>query len=232
MSEDRIVAYVDNELDAADRAAIEAAAAADPAVAARINAHRALRERLFGTFSAIADAPVPQRLVDAVREGETKPSAVIVPFPGRAAPRRWWLQAAGMAACLVAGVALALAFSGNRGEITSRNGILLADGALAQALSRQLASDTAGPVRIALTFRDHSGAVCRTFSTRATDGLACRDGRDWRIDATARAETQGAYRQAASPLIMSAALDRVEGDVFDAAAEKKARATGWTAERR
>lgn len=132
-----------------------------------------------------------------------------------------------MAACLVAGIAMTLAAGANRGDVVTRDGVLVAQGALAQALSTQLASDTAGPVRIALTFRDHSGAVCRTFSTSAMDGLACRDGRDWRIDATERDEGHGDYRQAASPLITQAAQDRVEGDVFDAAAEKAARAGGW-----
>ncbi len=236
ISEERIVAYVDNALDSEGRAAIEAAAAADPEVATRIAAHRALRDDLFGAFAGIAEEPVPQRLIDAVRKDGDRPSAVVVPFAPRAAWRAGWPQAAGiaaaMAACLVAGIALTLAMGGDRGEISSRHGILLARGALAQALSRQLASDTAGPVHIALTFRDHSGAVCRTFSTTTMDGLACRDGGDWRIDATARTETAGAaYRQAASPLIMSAALDRVEGDVFDAPAEAKARAAGWAPER-
>jgi hypothetical protein len=124
---------------------------------------------------------------------------------------------------------MTLAAEGNRGDVAVRNGILVAHGALAQALSTQLASDTAGPVHIALTFRDHSGAVCRTFSTSAMDGLACRDGRDWRIDATERGEGHGDYRQAASPLIAQVAQDRAEGDVFDAAAETKARAGGWKA---
>jgi len=109
----------------------------------------------------------------------------------------------------------------------ARHGILTAQGGLARALSTQLASDTAGPVRVALTFRDKSGAICRTFWTRAMDGLACRDGHDWRIDATARHEDEGTYRQASSPLITSAAEDRVAGDVFDAAAEARARASFW-----
>ncbi len=231
--EARIVAYVDNELDAADRAGVEAAAAADPAVAARIEAHRALRARLSGVFGGVVDAPVPRALIDTALEAPERPSAVVLPFTPRARPAmaasQWLIQAGAMAACLVAGIALTLAVGGNRGDIASRSGLLIARGALAQALSKQLAADTAGPVRIALTFRDHSGAVCRTFSTSALDGLACRDGREWRIDATSSSEGRGDYRQASSPLIATVAQDRAEGDVFDATAEKAARASGWKA---
>jgi hypothetical protein len=225
--EDHIVAYVDNELDAEARARLEAAAAADPAVAERIAMHRALRSDLSGLFAGVAEEAVPDHL--AAMMAPEAPSAEILPFKPRAVPRTWWMQAGMMAACLVAGVALTLAVNTNKGDIATRHGLMIAQGSLAQALSTQLAADTAKPVRIALTFRDRSGAVCRTFWTQSMDGLACRDGAQWRIDATARHEDEGTYRQASSPLITSAAQDRVAGDVFDAAAEKQARQSGWKA---
>lgn len=228
MSEARIVAYVDNELDAEGRAEVEAAAAADPAVADRLAMHRALRSDLSGLFAGVTDEPVPEALLALAQSSET-PSAKILSFKPRTA-RPFWPQVGMMAACLVAGIALTLAVSGNRGDVATQDGMMIAQGPLARALSRQLASDTAGPVRVALTFRDRSGAVCRTFWTSAMDGMACRDGASWRIDATARHEDQGTYRQASSPLITAAAQDRVAGDVFDAAAEAKARAAGWRAE--
>ncbi len=226
--EDHIVAYVDHELDAEAHARLEAAAAADPAVAERIAMHRALRSDLAGLFAGVADAPVPDPLVAMMTAPET-PSAQVLPFKPRAVPRTLWMQAGAMAACLVAGVALTLAVNTNKGDIATRHGLMIAQGTLAQALSTQLAADTAKPVRIALTFRDKSGAVCRTFWTRSMDGLACRDGADWRIDATARHEDEGTYRQASSPLITSAAEDRIVGDVFDPIAEKQARQGGWRA---
>lgn len=228
MSEARIVAYVDNELDAEGRAQVEAVAAADPAVADCIAMHRALRGDLSGLFAGVADEPVPEALLALVQPSET-PSADILPFKPRPAHIGWG-QVGMMAACLFAGMALTLAVNGNRGDIATRHGVMIAQGPLARALSMQLASDTAGSVRVALTFRDRSGAVCRTFWTAAMDGMACRDGASWRIDATARHEDQGTYRQASSPLITAAAQDRAAGDVFDAAAEAKARAAGWRAE--
>jgi len=224
--EDHIVAYVDHELDADARARVEAAAAADPAVAERIAMHRALRSDLSGLFAGVAAEAVPDHLVAIVNASEAA-AGRILPFKARTVPRTWWGQAGMMAACLVAGVAITLAFNANKGDVATRHGLMIAQGPLARALSTQLAADTAGPVRIALTFRDRSGAVCRTFWTQAMDGLACRDGADWRIDATARHADEGAYRQASSSLITAAAQDRVAGDVFDAAAEKQARQGGW-----
>ncbi len=228
ISEDRLVAYVDNALDAEGCAQVEAAAAADPAIAERIAAHRALRNDLSGLFAGVLDEPVPDTLIAVVKPSET-PSADILPFVPRPG-RTWWAQAGMMAACLFAGIGLTLAFTGHQGDIATRHGLMMAQGPLALALSTQLAADTSGPVRIALTFRDRSGAVCRTFWTSATDGLACRDGPGWRIEATARHEDPGTYRQASSSLITAAAQDRVAGDVFDAAAEARARAAGWRAE--
>ena len=44
-SEETLIAYADGELDAATRAALEAALASDPQLAQRIERHRALRAR-------------------------------------------------------------------------------------------------------------------------------------------------------------------------------------------
>lgn len=220
---EKIVAYVDGELDAEATAEVEAAAKADPAVADAIAAHRALREDLFAAFAPIAEEPVPDRLVAAAME----PAPVVSLDAFRARRRQIVMQAGALAACLVAGVGIALALTQPQGDFRPASGGLVAQGQLAQALSSQLASEDGGATRIGLTFRDRSGAVCRTFSTATSDGLACRSDKGWRVDALARNEGSAEFRQAASPLIMSAAEDRMNGDAFDADAEKAARDKGW-----
>ena len=61
---EELIAYADGELDGADRARIEAALAADPALAAKVDKQRALRAKLARAYAPIADEAAPQRLVD------------------------------------------------------------------------------------------------------------------------------------------------------------------------
>jgi hypothetical protein len=66
---------------------------------------------------------------------------------------------------------------------------LVARGQLAWALTGQLASDAGtGAVSIGSSFRDRSGAYCRTFRLQhevSFAGLACRLGENWRLLAAA-----------------------------------------------
>ena len=70
----------------------------------------------------------------------------------------------------------------------------------------EFAAMAAGPVRVTLSFRDQSGAYCRTFALRdsgGTAGLACRAGGTWQVRLVNREGTTpdaGPYRQAASAL--------------------------------
>ena len=241
ISQEQIVAYVDGELDDAGRAAVEAAAATDPVVAANIAAHRSLRAQLAAAFGPIADEPVPEPLTRAA----SQPSLLPASWGGGSAARGadggvrhvrfghpTLPQITAMAACLVAGVLLTFAITSPRGDFTSGSNGLIARGALKQALNTQLAADTGTGPHIGMTFRDESGAVCRTFTTAANEGLACRDGSDWRIDVAARAEAKTEFSQASSPLITQAVEARIAGDVFDADAEQKARDGGWGSERK
>lgn len=232
ISAETIVAYVDGELDAAARAEVEAAAG-DPGIAAQIAAHRALRDNLMAAFAPIIDEPMPERLVAAA---QTSPEAHILPFrPRPVVGRPLLVQIGAMAASLVAGIGLTLLVMGvPKADFASRNGGLVARGDLARALSTQLASDdvpTNAP-RVSLTFRDKAQTICRTFETATNEGLACRDGKDWRVDIAARAPQRTNYRQAGSSLVMQAVDDRIDGDVMDAASERHARDMGWMISRK
>ena len=68
----------------------------------------------------------------------------------------------------------------------------------------------------------------------ATAGLACREGGEWRIPATAEAPVAGeGMRQAASlpPAITAAVEARRSGDALDATGEENARLGGWDPKR-
>jgi hypothetical protein len=224
---EQIVAFVDGELDDAARAEVEAAAQADAVVAADIAAHRRLRAQLAAAFGPIADEPVPEALL---RAAAPPAEAEVIAFkPRYVFTRPQMMQAGAMAACLIAGVLLSLAFTGPRGDFAPTSSGLVARGALEQALTKQLAADdtAAGRPRIGMTFRNDEGSLCRTFTTTANEGLACHQAGDWRIEVATRAAASPEFAQAASPLLIQAVEAHIAGEPFDAAAEKQARDKGW-----
>lgn len=218
---DRIMAYVDGELDAAERVAFAAEMAADPALAAEVEAQRRLARRLDAAYRPVADEPVPLALTLATQAANDAP---------RRRPALAW--AAGMAASLVIGL-LAGRFMLAPEPAQGLGGAIAARSELGHALDSQLAAET-GVVRIGLSFRDRDGRWCRTFQSRpdALAGLACRDEAGWRLETATRwrATTAPDYRTAATdtPPEVLAAVDRaLKDEVADATQERAARDRGW-----
>jgi anti-sigma factor RsiW len=100
-SNEALVAYLDGELDASERAHVEAWLDADPAVRDRLLALSESAGLLRSAFAEFVNEPVPERLIAAAR-GETAPAAdaeIVVLRPQRAsqgpAPsQRWYIQLA------------------------------------------------------------------------------------------------------------------------------------------
>jgi hypothetical protein len=245
--DETLMAYADGELDPMLSAEIAAAIERDPALARRVERHRALRAEVAGAFATVLDQPVPDRLLAAANGtagaapgSRPQRRADVLQFPARttqAPPRGWGGREWGaMAASLVLGALLSwkiFAPPGNS-SMSIEHGSMVARGDLARALDSQLAgTQGAGePVQIGLTFRNATGAYCRTFTLRraATAGLACREGGEWRIPITAEAQATGeGMRQAASlpPAVMAEVEARRAGDALDAADEEAARRGGW-----
>jgi len=219
--EEMLMAYADGELDALTTKRVERAIAEDPALAAKVEAHRSLRAQLAAAFPLGTEADPLEAMIRAAP----------VPLAPRRAPawRQPWLQAAAMAASLVIGVMVGSQWSG--GPVTTdRSGALVASGSLANALNRQLASD-AGETRMLVTFRNAQGEYCRVFAGRATDGIACRTDDQWRLVRTGAPASSAAtdYRQVASadPELMAAAQALAKGEPLDAAQERQALRAGW-----
>jgi hypothetical protein len=121
---------------------------------------------------------------------------------------------------------------GSSDPIQAEGGRLVASADLENALYGRLASMPAGEgPRMGLTFRDKTGAICRTFEDQSASGLACREGGDWRIRSLFQGpEGQaGDYRMAAGadPQLMEAVDAVIDGEPFDAAEEKAAAERGW-----
>lgn len=95
VTEDELHAYVDNELPAERRAAVEAWLAAHPDDAAKVVSWRSMGDELHAKYAAVANEPVPARLsVDALSR----------------TPRRWMMGA-------IAASLLAFAVGGGTGWV-------------------------------------------------------------------------------------------------------------------
>lgn len=239
-SEIEVIAYVDGCMDAAASAAFEARMKADPALAERVAAHRWMTRQIVSAFGPPPGEEIDPALV--ARLGLA--GANVVPFPASTfsstsarrvrRPLLAFLASGAIAASLVAGVFIGR-WSQNAPAPLLRSGPheqVLADGALAQGLSANLAGQ-AGAVRIGMTFRTAQG-LCRTFSTGAgLSGLGCRQGGNWVVpifvNGTA-SETRGDYRLAAgevAPAVMSAVDSRIVGDPLGPAEEQALVKRGW-----
>ena len=228
VSRDDLAAFADGELEPTRRAEIAAAVAGDPALAAQVETHRALKGRLAGHFAPVLDAPLPVRLTaPLIRDAE------IVDFAAARAARvsrrtlpRWsWIAGPALAA------SLALALFAPRGGSPE-----YADGLLAGALDNQLVASQPGdaPTRILLSFRDGAGEYCRAF-TGERAGIACRDDRGWKLrnSGAGSAAATGKFRQAgnAEAALLAAAQELAAGPALDAAGERAARKSGWRTRR-
>ncbi|MFS2213409.1 anti-sigma factor [Telluria sp. Tellsp104] len=224
-SDDTLMAYADGELEAAERAAIEQAMRTDPAIAAAVERHRALRADVAAAFAGILDEPVPARL---------RPPAPIVSLAvERDKRRRWsWPEWGALAATLVVGVLAGRMIPGGGPAIAGNGNQVVAQGELAAALDRQVGGKAEGAVKVGVSFAARDGAYCRGFVMGASAGLACREGGQWKIPVLAEAEKEaaGGYRQAGSalpPAVLDAIDARIADKPLDAAGEEAARARGW-----
>jgi hypothetical protein len=229
--DDQFYAWLDGELDSEAATAVGARVASDPVLIKLAERHRGLNQSLRAAFEPIASSPVPEQLLAAARS-----RAKMVDF-GKAREKRsarfGLPQWAAIAATLVVGVVTGTMIQGGASSpVEASNGRLIASAALDKALDVQLASARqSGPVRVGLTFRDGSGAICRSFTDTASSGLACQGHGQWQIRGLFAAPEgqQADYRMAAGadPALAALVDSTISGDAFDAKQEGAAKERGW-----
>ncbi len=233
--EDLFYSWLDGELHGDQAERVAARVAADPQLAKLAAQHRALGATLRKAFDPIASAPLPDRLSDALRPG----SEVVDLAAARSAraarkPAAGWQQWAAIAATLVVGIVTGtMVQRGNGSPVEEHGGRLFASATLDKALDTQLASAgrASSAVRIGVTFRDQSGALCRSFTDAATSGLACRIGEQWQVRGLFAAPEGGQsdYRMAAGadPALAALIDTTIVGDAFDERQERAAQERDW-----
>lgn len=229
ISDNLIAAFADGELDAAETARVEAAIAADPALAEKVAAHRALRQLLARHYAPIAEAAVPAHLAQML--AQKTDSAEVVSFAAERQRRglaplvRRWVPIAGPA--LAASLVLALWQPWQKGAPDGYVG-----GPLATALDTQLVGtqDAASDTRILVSFEREGGGLCRAWRGADVGGIACRDANGWKVEqqfALGGAQSSE-FRQAGSEAdLLAAAQDMAAGAALDAAGERSARDRNW-----
>jgi anti-sigma factor RsiW len=240
MDDDTLIAYLDGELSPERRADVAAAVEADPALKAHLERHRALGLRVTAAFAGILEDPLPAALLQAAQGPEIPPAPILdlaAARQAREARRALWRrpEALGwLAASILAVVLAGQTVLAPSSPLRTRDGRLEARGALAKALSTQLASagPSQGPVRVILTFRNAAGQVCRSFVSSAVSGVACFDHGVWGVQGAFGGQggaAGGGYRLASGgdPRLMDLVGGLMVGEAFNAAQERAARASGW-----
>ena len=127
----KLIAFVDNELEPTERAEVEAALADDPALRAQVAAHHELRQRLSATFDPVLEENTPERLLRVAQRPTN-----IVSLNERRQATHWSVREWGaMAASLAGGLILGLGVMANQGSaIVATTDGLAARGMLAHAL--------------------------------------------------------------------------------------------------
>lgn len=229
IEDEKFFAWLDGELSPEEAAQVAAMVAADAELSRKAEEHRAMTAAIRGAFASVAATPVPERVTAAIHADQDN----VVDFgPAHAAREArktpLFARMAALAATLAVGIFTGNMLSGGAsGPIRAEDGRLVAGGELETALYTQLASAPAqiGP-RIGLTFRERSGATCRTFQDDIGDGLACHEGGAWRIRGLFQhAEGQASdYRMAGGPdpRLMDMVGESMAGEPFDADQEKAA----------
>lgn len=238
VEDEKFFAWLDGELPPEEAAMVEAEVAADSRLSRLADEHREMTAALRKAFGEVEAQPVPDRLQGAFHRSDKVVSladARAIRSDRKAPPV--WVQMGALAATLAIGILTGSMMTGmpmgrSPSPVEAEAGRLVASAELGNALDTRLASMPAdsGP-RIGLTFRDRSGAICRTFEDQTASGMACREGGDWRIRSLFQAPEGQAtdYRMASvqDPQLMEAIDASIIGEPFDAAQEKSAMEKGW-----
>jgi hypothetical protein len=251
ITDELLVAYVDDELDADQRAMVRSVLDTNPALCRRADEMRLARDLLREAFPLRPEASVPasidaaaNRLAEACAGRFTRrPPAFLFPSWPK------YAVAAAVALC-VTGSASYVAWRLGReptrqpvtslmriGENTPLRGVL--ESAPSAEVIKLPTEDAA--VRPVLTFRAKDGRFCREFEIFAASGgstgIACREREgegDWRAQvmvSTAGAPPNSNYYtpagQSDEPALDEVVDRLIEGDPLSAEEEARALASGW-----
>jgi hypothetical protein len=250
ITDELLVAYVDDELDAAQRAMVRSVLDTNPALCRRADEMRLARDLLREAFPLRPEASVPvsidaaaNRLAEACARHPSRPPRAFL------FQKRWkYAVAAGVVLCLTASasyLAWRIGSESARQSVTALTRIgpdTPLHGVLESTPSAKVinvpAEDAA--VRAVLTFRTKDGRFCREFEILAgsggSTGIACREHGEWRAEvlmSSAAAPPDSNYytpaAQSDEPAVAQVVERLIQGDPLSAQEEARVLTSGWRA---
>jgi hypothetical protein len=250
ITDELLVAYVDDELDAAQRDMVSSALAGNPSLCRRVEEMRLSRDLLREAFPLRPDASIPAPI-------EAAANRLAEACAPRASRRRLsfrfgYRKKYAVAAVLVLGVAASAGFLAWRSASESNGGPVTAlmrispdtplHGLLESTPSAEVinvpAQDAA--MRAVLTFRAKDGRFCREFeilaSAGGSTGIACREDGSWHAEVMLSAEvappdsnyyTPAGNAQSDESAVAEVVERLMEGDPLGAQQEARVLASGW-----
>lgn len=219
-------AFVNGELEDADRQRVERAIEQDQRLALRVARKRARLDEVsrqrVQTLRASSRQPRAYGRAQVIDLASFRAERAQIGKRRRNLKSPRFVLAAGLVVGLICGAAIAR-LTADSGFTQYRGGVLVARGALARALNEQLGGSTplGTEIRIGATYRSKIGNYCRSFSTTASQpisGFACRVRDQWQLQTL----TNGALTSAAL-----AELGRDLGSPLAAAIELQVRGHNW-----
>lgn len=248
ITDELLVAYVDDELDEAQRAMVRSILETNPTLGRRADEMRLSRDLLREGFPLRSDAPVPAA-IDAAASRLAEACAGPVSHRARASRFQNGRKYAFAAALVLSVTAAAgyLVWRSGHGSAREPVAALLQIGpgttlneVLESAPSAEVTSVPAegAAVRAVLTFQSKDGRFCREFEILApaggSTGIACRDDGVWRAEVLLSAEAapvdSNFYTPAGGsdePAVAEVAERLMQGDPLGAQEEAQLLASGW-----
>lgn len=242
-SDEILGAYIDGELGAAQKQALDDALETDAVLAVRLEQLRSADRLFINGLEALTRADTPADILDLLKPTDTDKKAVLLSAHNDRTLNRWLP----LAACF-----LAAAFMGS-GYLLGKSQTDKAPLLFTQSITKthplftalettpsasRISLDEADQLSLEplLSFKSVDGNTCRQFSvitqSSAYEALACREKNAWKLQAWATSSTVPIenYSTASgtpSPAIEAAIDDLIEGDAMSVEDESHFIRSGW-----
>lgn len=243
ITDEMLSAYLDNELSAADRIAVQNGLRDDPAVAARL-AQLTRVNTLVGRQAALIDTVAMPAAVMAMLQTKPAASSNVVAMSGFRRVQQRLLQQMREHAALAASLALLAGFAGGQllpftGEVQLTDDTGSAAFTALETLPSGQTLTIDGDTRLTarFSFVDPQARYCRQYvienSQGSSENLACRGQSGWVPVASvySNSSATGQYQTASGPAMLDTLLDTMmQGPALSQAAEQNAISRHWQAE--